>query len=85
MSCSDLLRKFDALVKRFRDEFNEIIEGEGVKLRAGVEAFNEEKHKMKALDVSEDDIIRLNVGGQKFTTTRSTLCQVEGSLGRFSQ
>ncbi len=65
--------------------FNEIIEDERAKLRAGVEAFNEEKQKMKALDVSEDDIIRLNVGGQKFTTTRSTLCQVEGSLGRFSQ
>ena len=80
MSCGDLLRKFDALVKRFRDEFNEIIEGERAKLRAGVEAFNEEKQKMKALDVSEDDITRLNVGGQKFTTTRSTLCQVEGSL-----
>ena len=26
------------------------------------------------------DFIQLNVGGQKFTTTRSTLCQVEGSL-----
>ena len=26
------------------------------------------------------DFIQLNVGGEKFTTTRSTLCQVEGSL-----
>ncbi len=80
MSSSDLLTKFDDLVKRFKAEFNEVIEGERAKLRAEVEAFNEEKEKMKGLDVSDDDIIRLNVGGQKFTTTRSTLCQVEGSL-----
>ncbi len=80
MSCGDLLNKFDDLVKRFKDEFNEIIEGERAKLKAEVEAFNEEKQKMKAFAVSDDDIIRLNVGGKKFTTTRSTLCQVEGSL-----
>ncbi len=80
MSCGDLLNKFDDLVKRFKDEFNEIIEGERAKLKAEVEAFNEEKQKMKAFAVSDDDIIRLNVGGKKFTTTRCTLCQVEGSL-----
>ncbi len=80
MSCGDLLHKFDDLVKRFKDEFNEIIEGERAKLKAEVEAFNEEKQKMKAFAVSDDDIIPLNVGGKKFTTTRSTLCQVEGSL-----
>ena len=80
MSSSDLLTKFDDLVKRFKAEFNEVIEGERAKLRAEVEAFNQEKEKMKGLDVSDDDIIRLNVGGQKFTTTRSTLYQVEGSL-----
>jgi hypothetical protein len=28
----------------------------------------------------DDDIINLNIGGQKMTTKRSTLCQVEGSL-----
>ena len=33
---------------------------------------------MKAVSVS-DDIIYLNIGGQKVTTKRSTLCQVEGS------
>ena len=80
MSCGDLLNKFDDLVKRFKDEFNEIIEGERAKLKAEVEAFNKEKQKMKAFAVSDDDIIPLNVGGKKFTTTRSTLCQVEGSL-----
>ena len=29
---------------------------------------------------SNDRIIRLNVGGQHFITTRTTLCAVEGSL-----
>ncbi len=80
MSSGDLLTKFDDLVKRFKAEFNEVIEGERAKLKAEAEAFNQEKEKMKGLDVSDDDIIRLNVGGQKFTTARSTLCQVEGSL-----
>jgi hypothetical protein len=35
---------------------------------------------MNAGEVSDNDIIHLNVGGQKLTTERSTLCQVEGSL-----
>ena len=37
---------------------------------------NAQKQRMEAVK----DFIQLNVGGQKFTTTRSTLCQVEGSL-----
>jgi hypothetical protein len=35
---------------------------------------------MKAVEVSDNDIIELNVGGHKLTTKRSTLCQVKGSL-----
>ena len=80
MNTDDLLTKFDEMVKRFREEFNEIIEGERAKMKAEVEAYNAEKQKMKPFEVSDDDIIDLNVGGQKLTTTRSTLCQVEGSL-----
>ena len=80
MSCGDLLNKFDDLVKRFREEFNEIVEKERANLKAEVEALNAEKQRMEAVEVSDDDIIHLNVGGQKFTTTRATLCQVEGSL-----
>jgi hypothetical protein len=80
MSTDDLLTKFDEMVKRFREEFNEIIEGERAKMKAEVEAYNAEKQKMKPFEVSDDDIIDLNVGGHKLTTTRSTLCQVEGSL-----
>ena len=80
MSCGDLLNKFDDLVKRFKAEFNEIIERERANLKAEVEALNAEKQRMEAIEVSDDDIIHLNVGGQKFSTTRATLCQVEGSL-----
>ena len=80
MSSDDLLTKFDEMVKRFKQEFNEIVEGERAKMKAEVEAYNAEKQKMKPFEVNDDDIIDLNVGGQKLTTTRSTLCQVEGSL-----
>ena len=50
------------------------------KMKAEVDAFNEEKKRMQAFVVKDDDIIHLNVGGQKFTSKRSTLCQVEGFL-----
>ena len=80
MSGEDLLTKFDELVKRFRNEFNDIIEGERAKMKAELDAYNAEKQRMKAVEVSDNDIIHLNVGGHKLTTKRSTLCQVEGSL-----
>jgi hypothetical protein len=80
MSGEDLLAKFDDLVKRFRSEFNDIIEGERAKMKAELDAYNAEKQRMKAVEVSDNDIIELNVGGHKLTTKRSTLCQVEGSL-----
>ncbi|CAB4017449.1 Chaperone dnaK2 [Paramuricea clavata] len=80
MSGEDLLTKFDDLVKRFRSEFNDIIEGERAKMKAELDAYNAEKQKMKAVEVNDNDIIELNVGGHKLTTKRSTLCQVEGSL-----
>ena len=72
MSCCELLNKFDDLVKRFKAEFNEIVERERTNLKAEVEALNAEKQRMEAIEVS--------VGGQKFSTTRATLCQVERSL-----
>ena len=80
MSSEDLLAKFDDLVKRFRNEFNDIIEGERAKMKAELDAYNAEKQRMKAVEVSDNDIIELNVGGHKLTTKISTLCQVEGSL-----
>ena len=67
-----ILQKFDELVK--------IIEDERAKMKAEVEAYEEEKRRMTAIAVKDDDIINLNVGGTKMTTKRSTLCQVKGSL-----
>ena len=80
MNSGDLLAKFDELVKQFKQQFHEIVESERAKMKAEVEAYEAEKLKMNAVKVSDDDIINLNVGGQKITTKRSTLCQVEGSL-----
>ena len=80
MATDHLLTKFDKLVNQFKREFNEIIEDERAKMLAEVQAYKAEKERMEAFVVSDDDIIDLNVGGQKLTTTRSTLCQVEGSL-----
>ena len=75
-----LVTRFDDLVNRFKREFSEIVEGDRSKMKAEVEAFNAEKKIMKEIEVNNDDIIQLNVGGQKFTTTRFTLRQVNGSL-----
>ncbi|CAB4030426.1 Chaperone dnaK2 [Paramuricea clavata] len=80
MNCADLLAKFDDLVKRFRNEFNDIIEGERAKMKAELDAYNAEKQRMKVIVVTDNDIIHLNVSGHKLTTKRSTLCQVENSL-----
>ena len=80
MASEDLLMKFDKLVNQFKREFNEIIEDERAKMMAEVQAYKAEKKRMEAFVVSDDDIIDLNIGGQRLSTTRSTLCQVEGSL-----
>jgi hypothetical protein len=77
MSDEDLLVKIDEIVAK---RFNEIIEGERAKMKAQLDAYNAEKQRMKVVEVSDNDIIELNVGGHKLTTKRSTLCQVEGSL-----
>ena len=80
MSSEDLLKKFDDPVARFSKEFNSLIEEERAKIKAEVEAYKAELQRMNAVQVNDDDLIYLNVGGQRLTTTRSTLCQVKGSL-----
>ncbi len=80
MSNVDLMSKFDEIVKRFKKEFDQIVEEERAKMTQEIESYKAEKLRMKAVVVSDDDIINLNVGGTKMTTKRSTLCQVKGSL-----
>ena len=80
MNGESLLTRFDEMVKRFRQEFSEIVQSERAKIKAEVEAYNAEKEKIEAVNVNDDDLIDLNVGGTKLTTTRSTLCQVQDSL-----
>ncbi len=80
MSSDALLAKFDQMVQRFKKEFNDIIDEERLKLKAELELYNAEKETIKAFAMNDNDIIHLDVGGQKLITKRSILCQVEGSL-----
>ena len=80
MDGENLLTRFDEMVKKFRHEFSEIAESERAKIKAEIEAYKAEKERIEAVNVRDDDLINLNVGGTKITTTRSTLCQVEDSL-----
>jgi hypothetical protein len=80
MSGENLLRKFDDSVKRFTKEFDDIVDEERVKMKAEFGVYEAEKLRINSIQVKDDDIIKLNVGGTKITTKRSTLCQVKGSL-----
>ena len=59
-------------------KYEEIIEVNKL-TTAEVERLKAKQQRMNIVEVS-NDLINLNVGGQKFTTKRSTLCQVDGSL-----
>ena len=84
MEGENLVTKVDAAVSKrvdeLFDEFKEIVIHERTNMKAELDAYNLEKERMKAVMVNNNDIIHLNVGGEKMTTKRSTLCQVEGSL-----
>ena len=43
-------------------------------------ALKVEKESMMKIEVEDDDVISLNIGGTIMAAARSTLCQVEGSL-----
>ena len=43
-------------------------------------ALNDEKERMMKIEVEDDDVVSLNIGGKIMAASRSTLCQVEGSL-----
>jgi hypothetical protein len=54
MSTNDLLAKFDQMVQKFKEEFNEIIEEERSKMKAELELYNAEKERMKAFTVNDN-------------------------------
>ena len=76
MNGEELFERFDEMVKKF----SEIVGSERARFKANVAVNNPEMQQKEAVDMSDDDIINLNVGGTKLTTLRSTLCQVEDSL-----
>ena len=78
MEGENLVTKVDGLM--LLDEFKEIVKDETTKMKAEVDGKEQITERMKAVTMNNNDIIHLNVGGQKMTTKRSTLCQVEGSL-----
>ena len=49
-------------------------------LEAEKQAWEVEKARMATMVANLADVVTLNVGGRLFTTSRATLCQVEGSL-----
>ena len=52
MNGKSLLTRFDEMVKRFRQEFSDIVESERAKIKAEVEAYNAEKEKIEAVNVT---------------------------------
>ena len=78
MEGENLVTKVDGLM--LLDEFKEIVKDETTKMKAEVDGNEQITERMKAVTMNNNDIIHLNIGGQKMTTKRSTLCQVEGSL-----
>jgi hypothetical protein len=79
MATSDMERQFASLNTALQDQFEqlEIAKQELAEKEAALER---EKEQMMKVKVEDDDVIQLNVGGEIIATTRSTLCQIEGSL-----
>lgn len=84
--CSNLVKLIDEGKEQLANEMEMRIKelNEGLeKLKVEREALEKEKEAMNAVNAvigNADDIIEMNVGGRCFTTTRSTLTQVAGSL-----
>jgi len=55
------------------------LEQQNKQLQQEKTALEKEKQYMKKFQVSDDDIVDINVGGKGFSTTRSNLCRFPGS------
>ena len=91
---SSLARQRDKMEAGLEDYERELFQGveewmeslraklreEKLKLKRERKEFEEEKEKMGALVGKIDEIVELNVGGTRFATTRSLLCQYQGTV-----
>ncbi len=68
MATEDLSMKFGKLVNQLKRQFNETIEEEKGKLMAEIQGHKPKKQRMEAFVDTDDDIIDLNVGGEKLST-----------------
>lgn len=67
-------------VEEWMESLRTKLREEKLKLKRERKEFEEEKEKMGALVGKIDEIVELNVGGTRFATTRSLLCQYRGTV-----
>ena len=79
LTSSDLEKHFTSLITALQDQFQQLKVAKQ-ELASKEAALAREKEQMTNEKIGQDDVIELNVGGEIMATTRSTLCQVEGSL-----
>lgn len=70
---------FQSFNSALQDEVQRI-EAKRKEVESQEKALNDERERMMQTVVKDDDVISLNIGGKNMAASRSTLCQVEGSL-----
>ena len=71
--------QFQSFNSALQDEVQRI-EAKRKEVESQEKALNDERERMMQTVVKDDDVISLNIGGKNMAASRSTLCQVEGSL-----
>ena len=70
---------FQSFNSALQDEVQRI-EAKRKEVESQEKALNDERERMMQTVVKDDDVISLNIGGKNMAASRSTLCQVKGSL-----
>ena len=79
VSVPNIQCQFQSFNSALQDEVQRI-EAKRQEVESQEKALNEERQRMLQILVKDDDVISLNIGGKNKAASRSTLCQVEGSL-----
>ena len=79
VSVQNIQCQFQSFNSALQDEVQRI-EAKRQEVESQEKALNEERQRMMQILVKDDDVISLNIGGKNMAASRSTLCQVEGSL-----